>query len=92
MSRLGEVPVADDSEVPAYMDLHYVLATPEGKKQLANNLGERFQDNAEKILNASHTIILTTRADLPDSHLEAVFTKEKADGRFPDPSRSCGSR
>ena len=65
----------------------YVLATHEGKKQLADNLGERFQDNAEKILNASHTIILTTRADLPDSHLEAVFAKERADGRFPDPSK-----
>ncbi|MFJ9762002.1 nitroreductase family protein [Streptomyces sp. NPDC101149] len=65
----------------------YVLTTPEGKEQLADNLGERFQDNAEKILNASHTIILTTRADVPDSHLEAVFTKEKADGRFPDPAK-----
>jgi nitroreductase len=62
----------------------YVLATPEGKKQLADNLGERFQDNSEKILNASHTIILTTRADLPESHLDAVFAKERADGRFPD--------
>lgn len=65
----------------------YVLGTPEGKQRLADNLGERFQDNAEKILNASHTIILTTRADLPDSHLDAVFAKERADGRFPDPSK-----
>jgi nitroreductase len=65
----------------------YVLATPEGKQRLADNLGERFQDNGEKVLNASHTIILTTRADVPDSHLEAVFAKEKADGRFPDPAK-----
>jgi nitroreductase len=65
----------------------YVLATSEGKERLANNLGERFQDNAEKIQNASHTIILTTRADLSDSHLEAVFAKERADGRFPDPAK-----
>src|SRR5262249_31918935 len=35
----------------------YVLATQEGKERLAANLGERFQDNAEKVLNASHTII-----------------------------------
>ncbi|MEU6339695.1 nitroreductase family protein [Streptomyces sp. NPDC046977] len=62
----------------------YVLATTEGKERLADNLGERFRDNAEKVLNASHTIILTTRADLPDAHLEAVFAKERADGRFPD--------
>lgn len=65
----------------------YVLATPDGKKQLADNLGERFQDNSEKILNASHTIILATRADVPESHLAAVFSKEKADGRFPDPAK-----
>ena len=65
----------------------YVITTPEGKKQLADNLGERFQDNAEKILNSSHTIILTTRADLPDSHVDAVFSKERADGRFPDPAK-----
>jgi nitroreductase/dihydropteridine reductase len=65
----------------------YVLATDEGKERLAANLGERFQDNSEKILSASHTIILTTRADVPDSHLEAVFSKEDADGRFPDPTK-----
>ncbi|HVX46574.1 MAG TPA: nitroreductase family protein [Mycobacteriales bacterium] len=65
----------------------YVLTTDEGKERLAANLGERFQDNAEKILNASHTIILTTRADLPESHLEAVFAKERADGRFSDPEK-----
>ncbi|WJD94858.1 nitroreductase family protein [Streptomyces antimycoticus] len=35
----------------------YVLAAPEGKERLANNPGERFQDNGEKVLNASHTII-----------------------------------
>jgi nitroreductase len=65
----------------------YVLATDEGKQQLAANLGERFQDNAEKVLNSSHTIIATTRADLAESHLRAVFSKERSDGRFPDPAK-----
>lgn len=65
----------------------YVLATDEGKERLAANLGERFQDNAEKITNASHVIILTTRGDLPERHLDAVFSKERADGRFPDPAK-----
>ncbi|MGW7529262.1 nitroreductase family protein [Streptomyces sp. NPDC054783] len=67
----------------------YVLGTTEGKRQLTDNLGERFQDNSEKILNASHTIILTTRADVPESHLEDVFNKESADGRFPDPAKNA---
>jgi nitroreductase/dihydropteridine reductase len=75
------------SSVNVQANHFYVLATPEGKERLADNLGERFRDNAEKILNASHTIIFTTRADLPDTHLEAVFAKERADGRFPDLSK-----
>lgn len=62
----------------------YVLATEAGKRQLAANLGERFQDNAEKIMNASHAIILTTRTDVPEEHLDAVFAKERADSRFPN--------
>ncbi|OBF36191.1 NAD(P)H-dependent oxidoreductase [Mycobacterium sp. ACS1612] len=62
----------------------YVLATPEAKEKLANNLGERFSDNGEKVQNASHDIIVTTLTDLPDEHMDAVFAKERADGRFPD--------
>jgi nitroreductase/dihydropteridine reductase len=65
----------------------YVLATEAGKSQLATNLGERFQDNAEKVLNASHVVILTTLTDLPDEHVDAVFAKERADKRFPDPAK-----
>jgi nitroreductase/dihydropteridine reductase len=62
----------------------YVLSTEAGKPNLADNLGERVQDNAEKIMNASQVLVLTTRTDVPDDHLEAVFAKERADGRFPD--------
>lgn len=65
----------------------YVLATEAGKNQLATNLGERFQDNAEKVLNASHAVIFTTRTDVPEEHLDAVFAKERADSRFPDPAK-----
>jgi nitroreductase/dihydropteridine reductase len=64
-----------------------VLSTPEGKAKLAANLGERFADNGEKITNASHTIIMTTRASLTHEHLEAVFSKEREDGRFPTLSK-----
>ena len=65
----------------------YVLATPEAKEKLANNLGERFSDNGEKVQNASHDIIVTTRTDLPDEHIDAVFAKERADDRFGDPAK-----
>ena len=66
----------------------YVLATEAGKKQLATNLGERFQDNAEKVMNASHVVILTTRTDVPDEHLDAVFAKERADKPVPRPGEA----
>ncbi|MFE4468088.1 nitroreductase family protein [Leifsonia sp. NPDC056824] len=62
----------------------YVLSTEAGKRKLADNLGERFQDNAEKVMNASQVVILTTRTDVPDAHLDAIFAKERADGRFPE--------
>jgi nitroreductase/dihydropteridine reductase len=65
----------------------YVLASPEAKEKLANNLGERFSDNSEKVQNASHDIIVTTRTDVPDEHIDAVFAKERADGRFPDQAK-----
>ena len=61
----------------------YVLSTSEGKAKLAANLGERFADNGEKITNSSHAIIMTTRADIPAEHLDAVFGKEREDKRFP---------
>jgi nitroreductase/dihydropteridine reductase len=65
----------------------HVLATPAAKEKLAKNLGERFRDNDEKIQSASHVIILTTLTDVPDEHIDAVFAKERADGRFADPAK-----
>ena len=38
-------------------------------------------------MNASHVVILTTRTDVPDEHLDAVFAQERADSRFPDPAK-----
>ncbi|CPR59091.1 Oxygen-insensitive NAD(P)H nitroreductase [Mycobacteroides abscessus] len=75
------------SSVNVQASRYYVLGTPEGKERLAGNLGERFLDNGGKIRDASHVLVFTTRADVPDSHLEEVFGKEKADGRFPDPAK-----
>ena len=77
------------SSVNVQASRYYVLETPEGKERLAANLGERFQDNGDKVRNASHVIIFTTRADVPDSHIAQVFAKEKADGRFPDPAKQA---
>ncbi|MGV0735420.1 NAD(P)H-dependent oxidoreductase [Mycolicibacterium sp. (ex Dasyatis americana)] len=77
------------SSVNIQASRYLVLATSEAKELLANNLGERFKDNGEKITSASHVIVFTTKADTSDGHLEEVFAKEKADGRFADPAKQA---
>jgi nitroreductase/dihydropteridine reductase len=63
----------------------YVLSSPEAKERLASSLGEMFESgNRSKVTDASHAIIVTTRAELPESHLRNVFAQEDADGRFPE--------
>lgn len=63
----------------------YVMSSAESKKRLAGSLGDMFEPgNRSKVITASHAIIVTTRADLPDSHLQSVFAQENADGRFPE--------
>jgi nitroreductase/dihydropteridine reductase len=68
----------------------HVLETPEGKEKLVNALTGRFADNAGKVASASHAIVITTRVDIPDEHLQAVYAKERADLRFPDPKVQAG--
>lgn len=68
----------------------HVLETHEGKEKLVNALTGRFADNAGKVASASHAIVITTRADIPDEHLQAVYAKERADVRFPDPKVQAG--
>lgn len=61
----------------------YVMSSAQSKQRLASSLGDMFEPgNRSKVLNASHAIIVTTRADLPDSHIQNVFARENADGRF----------
>ncbi|MFD5215461.1 nitroreductase family protein [Microbacterium sp. NPDC058345] len=68
----------------------YVLETAEGKKKLVDALKGRFSDNAGKVASASHAIVVTTRTDVSDEHLQTVNAKERADLRFPDPKIQAG--
>ena len=68
----------------------HVLETPEGKEKLVNALTGRFADNAGKVASASHAIVITTRTGIADEHLQAVYAKERADNRFPDPKVQAG--
>lgn len=68
----------------------YVLETAAGKQKLINALTGRFSDNAGKVASASHALVMTTRTNIPDEHLQAVYAKERADMRFPDPKIQAG--
>ncbi|MEV6905258.1 nitroreductase family protein [Amycolatopsis sp. NPDC051372] len=68
----------------------FVLETQAGKDKLADALVGRFEDNQEKVRNASHAIVFTTRKTIPGEHLEEIFAKERADGRFADPETQSG--
>jgi nitroreductase/dihydropteridine reductase len=68
----------------------HVLETQAGKDKLADALVGRFEDNQEKVRNASHAIVFTTRKTIPDEHLQEIFAKERADGRFADPQTQAG--
>ncbi|MCL1119128.1 oxygen-insensitive NAD(P)H nitroreductase [Shewanella bicestrii] len=61
---------------------HFVLAsTAEGKSLIAQST-EHFAFNTQKILNASHVVVLCTRTQLDEAHLLQVLEQEAADGRF----------
>ncbi|MBT1443740.1 oxygen-insensitive NAD(P)H nitroreductase [Shewanella sp. JM162201] len=63
---------------------HFVLAgTEQGKATIARST-EQFGFNTPKILNASHVLVLCTKAQMDEAHLLRVLEQEQADGRFAD--------
>jgi nitroreductase/dihydropteridine reductase len=49
-----------------------------------------FAYNQGKVLNASHIIVLCTRTEMTDEHLQAVVAQEELDGRFRDAQARAG--
>ncbi|MBS0980250.1 oxygen-insensitive NAD(P)H nitroreductase [Acetobacter thailandicus] len=64
---------------------HFIVADDAaGKARVAKATSERFDFNTNKILNASHVVVLCSRSSLPASYLETVLEQEQADGRYAD--------
>ena len=62
---------------------HFVIAqTEEGKKEIAKSTQGFFGFNEEKVLTASHIVVLCSRTDMTDEYLTHILEKEEADGRF----------
>jgi len=70
---------------------HFVVAnTPEGRARVAKAAQGGFAYNAAKITDASHVIVLCSRIDMDDAHLEALLEQEARDGRFRDDAARAG--
>lgn len=62
---------------------HFVVAsTDEGKERIAQATEAGFAFNTAKIRDASHVIVLASRAFVDDAHQDAVLAQEARDGRF----------
>ncbi len=65
---------------------HFIIAGSEqGKARIAAGATGPYAYNEPKIRNASHVVVLCSRTDMSDSHLEAVLAQEDANGRFASP-------
>jgi nitroreductase/dihydropteridine reductase len=62
---------------------HFIVAsTQAGKARIAVATQEAFAYNQPKVLNASHVIVLCTRTDMTQTHLNAVLEQDAQAGRF----------
>ena len=70
---------------------HFVVAnTPEGRARIAKAAQGGYSYNAAKINDASHVIVLCSRIDMDDAHLNALLEQEARDGRFRDDAARAG--
>jgi|SRR5450830_1129130 len=62
---------------------HFVIAsTDEGKEKIVRSAEAGFAYNVPKIRQASHVIVLATRATADEAYLETLLAQEERDGRF----------
>lgn len=65
---------------------HFVIAgSDEAKARIARATTGPYSGNEQKVLNASHVVVLCARTELDDAHLERVLEQEERDGRFKTP-------
>lgn len=70
---------------------HFIVAnTPEGRARIAKAAQGGYAYNAAKITDASHVIVLCSRIDMDEAHLNALLDQEERDGRFRDAQARAG--
>ncbi len=69
---------------------HFIIAgTEEGKARIARATRDGNSYNADKILNASHVVVLCVHTDFTGEHLAALLHQEEQDGRLLTPEASA---
>lgn len=62
---------------------HFIIAsTEEGKNKISKSTEGFFAFNKEKVLDASHVIVLCSKTSVDEDYLQHVLDKEDEDGRF----------
>lgn len=64
---------------------HFIIAdNPSAKRRIAKSLVGKYEYNAPKVLNSSHTILFCTQADITQEHLDTLLNQDDLSGRFKD--------
>ncbi len=68
----------------------FIAGSPEGKARVAKATSGTYAFNEAKVLNASHVVVLCSRASIDDAYLETLLQQEEADGRFANAEARAG--
>ena len=62
---------------------HFIItSSEEGKNKISKSTEDFFAFNKEKVLEASHVIVLCSKTSIDDNFLRNILDKEDKDGRF----------
>jgi nitroreductase / dihydropteridine reductase len=70
----------------------FVADNTKAKQRIAKALVGRYEYNAPKVLDSSHTILFCTKADITTNHLEALLNRDDISGRFKDDNAKQGQK
>lgn len=72
---------------------HFFIAENQAaKERIAKSLVGKYAYNAPKVLDSSHTILLCTKADISEQHLENLLNQDDLSGRFKDEKAKQGQK
>lgn len=64
---------------------HFIVAhTTEGKERIAKGTQGFFQFNKQKVMDASHVVVLCAKTDADENYMQHLLEQEDKDGRYPN--------